>query len=314
MQARGLLLLCAAVFGCSLSGSAARVEQSQASLRALGTLHDFEIARRASATHLTELEGLHQLDPGNRELLTELTRAWVTETELFTSDDLEAATDQEDSRARLYHLERVQSGFARASFWGREWLHTIAADVDLDADRAELEQALKDEFDAREDAEPLLWLGHALLGAGEADARARRAAPVVLERSIALDQSVRFGSAHALLARKYALSTPPDFEKSRQHFDRAEALAGNEFLLTRFYHATAYYCRHGNQAELSLLLNQVLKTSDPEPTVRLENATAKRRAQRWTVSRTLARSCAFGPEDSAATGDSAPIERDRGAE
>ena len=80
MQVRGLLVLCAMVGGCSLSGSAARVEQSQATLRALGTLHDFEIARRANATHLTELEGLHQLDPDDDELLHELVRAWVTET------------------------------------------------------------------------------------------------------------------------------------------------------------------------------------------------------------------------------------------
>lgn len=303
MQARGLLVLLAAVGGCSWSSSAARVEQSQASLKALGTLHDFEIARRANATQLTELEGLHELDPGNPELLSQLVRAWVTETELFTSDDLEAATEREDSSARLYHSERVKSGFARASFWGREWLSVRAADVNLDADRAELEQTLKREFDAKEDAEPLLWLGHALLGAGglgagefgagEADARTRRAAQVVLEQSIALDESVRFATAHVLLARAYAQGTPPDFEKSRQHFDRAEALAGNELLLTRFYHATAYHCRHGDQAEFQLLLNQVLKTSDPEPSVRLENATAKRRAQRWTLSPALVRSCAF---------------------
>lgn len=121
----------------------------------------------------------------------------------------------------------------------------------------------------------------------------------MLERSIALDERVRFASAHVLLARTYALDAPPNFEKSRQHFDRAEALAGNEFLLTRFYHATAYHCRHGNQAEFQLLLDQVLKTSDPEPTVRLENATAKRRAQRWTLSRALIRTCAFAAGNSA---------------
>ena len=296
MRARGLIVLYLGVAGCSLSSTSTRIEQNQASVRALGTVHDFEIARRAHATSLVELEGLHELDPQNQELLYQLVRAWVTETELFTTDDLETAIDREDSGDRLYQRARVESGFMRASFWGREWLSSRAPSVDLGAARAELARALESEFDAEADAEPLLWLGHALLGVGAGSADLRRAAELVLERSIALDESVHFAGAHSLLGRKYASDTPPDFEKSRQHFARAEALAGNKLLLTQFYHASVFHCRQGNQTEFKALLNEVLRTSDPEPMVRLENAAAKRRAQRWTLSRALASSCAFAAE------------------
>jgi len=295
MRARGLFVLCLGVAGCSLSSTSARIEQNQASVRALGTVHDFEIARRAHATSLVELEGLHELDPENQELLYELVRAWVTETELFTTDDLEMAIDR-DAGDRLYQSARVQSGFTRASFWGREWLSARAPSVKLGAARTELAQALASEFDAEADAEPLLWLGHALFGVAASSEEERRAAEQVLERSIALDESVHFASAHSLLGRKYASDTPPDLERSRQHFARAEALAGNKLLSTQFYHASVFYCRQGNQAEFKALLNEVLKTSDPEPTVRLENAAAKRRAQRWTMSSRLAASCAFTAE------------------
>lgn len=296
MGARGLLVLCLGVAGCSLSSTSVRVEQSQASVRALGTVHDFEIARRAHAGSLVELEGLHELDPESQDLLYALVRAWVTETELFTTDDLETATDREDARGQLYHRGRVESGFTRASFWGREWLSVRAPSVDLGADRAELARSLASEFADAEDAEALLWLGHALLGSGASDEQLRRAAELVLERSIALDESARFASAHLLLGRKYATETPSDFERSRQHFARAEALAGNKLLLTQFYHASAHHCRQGNLAEFKALLNEVLRTPDPEPTVRLENAVAKRRAQRWTLSRPLMGSCAFAAE------------------
>jgi len=296
MRARGFIVLCLGVTGCSLSSTSARIEQNQASVRALGTVHDFEIARRAHATSLVELEGLHELDPGNQELLYQLVRAWVTETELFTTDDLETAIARDEAGDRLYQSARVVSGFTRASFWGRAWLSARAPSVQLGAARTELARALESEFDAAEDAEPLLWLGHALVGMAAQNPDLRHASELVLERSIALDESVHFASAHTLLGRKYASDTPPDFERSRQHFARAEALAGNKLLLTQFYHASVFHCRQGNQTEFKALLNEVLKTSDPEPMARLENAAAKRRAQRWTLSRALASSCTFAAE------------------
>jgi len=293
MRARGLLVVCLGVLGCSRPCTSARIEQSQSSVRALATVHDFEIARRAHSGHLVELEGLHELEPDNQELLYALVRAWVTETELFTTDDLEAATDREAASEEVYQRRRVESGFTRASFWGREWLSARAPSVDLKADRTELARALEHEFSARDDAEPLLWLGQALFGARSESEELLRAAELVLERSIALDENAHFAGAHTLLGRKFASEAPPDFEKSRQHFARAEALAGNKFLLTQFYHASVYHCRQGNQTEFKALLNEVLKASDPEPTVRLENASAQRRAQRWLLSRALSSSCAF---------------------
>lgn len=296
MRARGLIVLCLGVHGCSLSSTSARIEQNQANVRALGTVHDFEIARRAHATSLVELEGLHELEPDNQELLYELVRAWVSETELFTMDDLETAIDRDEAGDQVYQRARVESGFTRASFWGREWLSARAPSVELGAARAELARALESEFDSAADAEALLWLGHALFGAAASSEDLRRASELVLERSIALDEDAHFASAHTLLGRKYASDTPPDFERSRQHFARAYALAGNKLLLTQFYYASVFHCRQGNQTEFKALLNEVLKTSDPEPTARLENAAAKRRAQRWTLSPALAASCAFTPE------------------
>ena len=61
--------------GCALPGRVSNLEHAQATARALDTFHDFEIAREASAANLAELEGLHETEPDNEELLLSLVRA-----------------------------------------------------------------------------------------------------------------------------------------------------------------------------------------------------------------------------------------------
>ena len=285
---------------CSLSGVAARIEHAQAVSRAIGTFHDFEIARSALASNLAELEGLHQLEPRDEALMLELVRAWASYAELFAADDLETAIQRDSQSEQIYHRQRVATSYSRASFWAREWLAQRSYELDPEVPPARsvarLESTLKQEFTSQEDARPLLWFGHAFLGvaltSAEADEDHGSLARLMLTRSVELDETFHFASAHALLGRYYASGRELDLEQSRRHFARAKALAGDNYLLTQLYQATSYHCRRGDKAEFQTVLDEILKASDPAAEVRLQNASAKRRAQRWSVAPALWESCA----------------------
>ena len=282
--------------GCSLSSVDTRIEQAQAVSRAIGTFHDFDLAKHAVASNLAELEGLHQLAPDNEALMLELVRAWVTHAELFAADDLETAVQGDNPSAQVYHRQRVATAYVRASFWAREWLGHSGTELDPTAPPAALESALNRAFTTEEDARPLLWLGHAFLGVALSGTNSDRAsgsmARLMLKRSLELDETFHFASAHALLGRYYASDHDLDLEQSRKHFARAKALAGDAYLLTQLYQAISYSCRRGDRAEFQAALDEVLKTNDPAAQVRLQNAAAKRRAQRWSVVPALWQSCA----------------------
>lgn len=281
---------------CSFSNVNTRFEQLQASGRALDTFHDFEVARRASAARLAELEGLHQLAPNSEDLMLELVRSWVNEAEIFALDEFEAARAGGDDAASIRARQRVESAFTRASFWGREWLRERAPEVKLSGPTDALQHSLAESFDSTEDAVALLWLGHALLG--DARTPAQPAARAVLERSLALDEAAAFARAHVLLGRYFSRGQEADLEESRKHFTRAEALTENRYLPAHLYHATLYDCRRGNETEFRTLLDEVLKANDPASQVRLENLVAKRRAQRWSLPGPLTEQCSFAAEQS----------------
>ncbi len=291
------LLFASLAVGCSLGGADSPVEHARRVTRAIDTFHDYEVARHASATNLAELEALHDLEPESEALMIALMRGWVLQTELFTLDDLEAAVVQGDESERLYHQQRVDTGFARAYLWGKEWLTIRGSSFDLSVPPGVLETRLRDEFTSKSDAVSLLWLGHALLGvhAGGAlpDPTGGRAAELVLTRAVELDETAQFAAAHALLGRYYAARG--DFDESRQHFARAEALAGGRYLLIQLSHATSYHCLRSDREAFQNLLEEILRANDPEPTVRLENASAKRRARRWSIPSPLWSRCGFAP-------------------
>jgi hypothetical protein len=291
------LLAVVLCLGCGLRGVDERVQQAQASLRAIDTFHDFEIARRASASSLAELEGLHGEFPESQQLMLELVRAWVTQTELFALDDLEQSRSHRADDEVIYHRQRVATGYVRARLWALEWLRSRAPDVDLKAPPSELRAVLDADFEAPEDAEPLMWLGHALVGEElvrqQHASFAARVSEIVLEHSIALDESAYFAGAHGLLGRYHGSSEQPDLSESRRHFSRAEALVGRQYLLTQLHRAITYDCQRGDQAAFHTTLDEVLSTNDPATSVRLQNASAKRRAQRWLVAAELWQGCDF---------------------
>lgn len=290
-----ILVVTLSLSGCSLLGSPSLEDRLQERLRALDTFHDFEIARAASGSALLDLEGLHRLEPENQALMLELVRAWVLHTELFSVDALEAAQLGGDRAEVLYQESRVATGYTRASFWAREWLERRAPGLRLEAPDAELRSALDTEFSEVSEAASLLWVGHALLGvtltASGHDREYGSATRAFLERAVELDASAHFASAHALLGLYQSRRPEPNLEESRKHFSRAEALAGPNYLLNQLYRAIGYECARGDRARLEVTLDEILKTRDPNPAVRLENTTAKRRARRWSTHRELWAEC-----------------------
>jgi TRAP transporter T-component len=289
---------------CAAFGIRSSSETAQAALRATYTLHDFEIARSASASNLARLEGFQELDPDDDELLILLARAWALHAELFLVDGYERALVVGDASDADYQRQRVIAGFTRARYWAVTWLGRKVPALDTGAmTESSLQKAVEENFTSSDDAAALLVLGHAFLGPsllptdseshkpGAGAPPDAKLAAIFLERSVHLAEDAEFGSALGLLGSYQAALG--DSAGARQSFQRGELLAKGKYLLTPLRAAVSLHCREHDRSAFESELNEILKANDPAPEVRLHNIVAKRRASRWLVDEVLAKRCGF---------------------
>lgn len=106
-------------------------------------------------------------------------------------------------------------------------------------------------------------------------------AEAVLERILALDETYKLGSAHAILGvlqslRPPALGGEPD--RARQNFERAIAISGGRDLSVKVEYARTYARLLYDRELHDRLLTEVLETDPHEPGLTLMNTLAQRDA------------------------------------
>jgi hypothetical protein len=114
----------------------------------------------------------------------------------------------------------------------------------------------------------------------------------IMERVVALDEKVMYGSAHTILGAYHARSAMAELDESKKHFDRAIQISEGKLLLAKVQYAAKYLCLKGNKDEYVKLLTEVMEAEDPFPAQRLQNTIAKRRAQRY-LGKARMKECAF---------------------
>jgi hypothetical protein len=273
------------------------------------TVHDFELARQMSESSIGQLEGLYRLAPDDADVHGMLTRAWAALGERFLLDAYESARARGDSRAAVYQRVRMRAAFARARFYaGRALADVDDGFEDAIRDPAALGRWLEGETDAAEHAPLLLWAGIAWMGhALSSDAPDETAIAVgraLLERSLALDETVEHAEAHVFLAMHLAARGDPD---ARGHAARARTLTGGRSLGAVLGAAVADACQGGAVATYRRALDAVLAANDPLPDARLQNLTAQRRARRYRDAPAF-RGCPrpFGPVTASAPAPARP--------
>ncbi len=269
---------------------------------AIDGFSDFEVARTAAYSGVTQFEGMHYLAPQNEDALFMLTKTWTSLTFAFIEDDLEQAEDTEGSSSQLYAYEKARAvaGYDRAIHYGIELLEKKAPGFAAAKKNDSTMKAWLAHFeDPDQDAENLFWTGYAWIAktnivkdepAAVADLFIGVA---MMERSKQLHPDYLFGSAHTILGAYHARSPMAEVDEAKKEFDAAIALTGGKSLLPKFQLAAKYYCTKSDKADYVKTLNEVIDAGDTLPEARLTNAIAKRKAKRYLGKERMMRMCGF---------------------
>jgi hypothetical protein len=253
---------------------------------AADTIGDYELARAASSAALLQFEGMHRLGPDNEDALYLLMRGWAGYGYAFTMDDYEAANLADDDKLAEYHKKRTKLAFDRSIAYGIELISKKATGFDEATKNADTIKAwLKKEFEDKADAENLFWLGGAwlarvnLLKDEPAYVAKLYVGVAILERSRELDPTYLAYSATATLGAYHARSAMAELDEAKKLLDEALEKTKHAALGIQLNYAK-YACAKADQALYEKMLNEIINSDDPDPTQRLSNTVAKRRAKR----------------------------------
>jgi len=264
------------------------------------TLHDYEAARALAYAGVGQLEGMRSLRPNNPDGLLLLTKAWTGVGYAFALDDHERALERGDEVDAEYHLLRARAAFARAKFYGLELLTLRAqgfAAAGVKRDR--LRAWLRNNYADRALAEELLWLGTAWVSYVSVDTEnpdtiSRLWVGIELvEHVVTLDETIEYGTAHAILGAFHARNAMGELDEAKQHFDRALTIGRGRYLPTQLLVATRYHCSKHDADSYARGLRDIVSAGDPLPEARLANVIAMRRARRYLDHPSFQEECGF---------------------
>lgn len=254
---------------------------------ALNTVGDYEMARTAAQGGLAQFEGMHKLAPDNEDALFLLTRSWVSYGFAFIEDEYEQAIDADDESLADYQKKRARNAYDRGIFYGLELLAHKADGFDgAKKNESTIKAWLDENFDSKADAENLFWVGYGWL----ARVNISKDDPALvgelfvgvamLEKSVALDPEYNNFSGTIALAAYHTRTAMAEMDQSKQLFDALIAKTGGKTLMVQTNYALKYACVKGDKGLYEKMLNDVLAAEDPDPSQRLTNTIAKRRAKR----------------------------------
>lgn len=273
-----------------------QIKGTRRAAEAVDTIADYELARSAAEAGLAQFEGMHVLSPKNKDALFLLTKNWAGYAFAFIDDERERAEDNGENALQEYHQQRALLAYNRSILYGTELLSRRVGGFEA---AQKTQTALKtwlQRFDEREDAAALLWTGYAYLLRG--DLMKSSGTPLgigatsqlyigvnMIQRSAQLDPSYASSSGLVALATYHArpMVDARELEQSREMFEDAIARTRRKNLIAQLNYARGYACSTGNKQLYERLLGEVLAAGDPDPSQRLTNAIAKRRATRYLL-------------------------------
>jgi hypothetical protein len=294
----GMLALFAATTGCIkttiLNG---QIKGTRDGSVAIDTLSDYEVARGIAYAGVGQFEGMHQLAPDNEDALFLLTKGWTGAGFGFIEDDYEVAVDAEDDAKAEYHRARARAAYDRAIQYGIALLQMRAPGFEKAKTNVNSIKQYLNAFQ-KSDALNLLWVGTAWLARvnmakdDPAIVAELHVGEAMLERSVALDETIGFASGHMALGAYHARTAMAELDVAQKHFARAIQLTGGKALIIKFNYARTYFCMKGDKANYEATLREVVDAPDALPEQRLQNTIAKRRARRY-LSKSRMANCGF---------------------
>jgi TRAP transporter T-component len=319
---RGVALALACALGLGSTGCIkqiildGQIQGTRQASAAIDRFTDYEIARTAAYSGVTQFEGMHYLAPENEDALFMLAKTWTSLTFAFIEDELEQAEDTagEESDLYKYHKARAVAGYDQALFYGLTLLGKhhpgFEAAKKNDAEMKKWLAKITDE----QDMETLFWTGYAWIGRVNVlkDEPAVVAdlfvGALMVERVKELKHDYLYGSVHAILGAYHGRSPmaevdtcepkpgqapDPNCWDAKREFAAAVAVTNGGALLPKLQLAAKYYCTKGDKASYVKTLTEVIEAGDTLKEQRLTNAIAKRRAKRYLGKDRMMRTCGF---------------------
>lgn len=267
---------------------------------AADTIADYEVIRGAASAGVLQFEGMHRLAPDNEDALFMLLRGWAGWGYGFAEDDYLVAQLAGDDNLAEYHKKRTKLAYDRAISYGLELFSKRDEGFNTAKKSADsMTKWLAENFDEKEDAEPLFWFGSAWLARvnllkDEPEYVAELFVGVaVLERSVKLDPEFMAYGATSTLASYHARSGMAELDEAKKLLDYALEKTKRKALGIQMNYAK-YACAKADQALYEKMVNEVLAAEDTDPNLRLSNTIAKRRAKR-ALSKQAMEDCSFPP-------------------
>jgi len=269
--ALGIALL--TVAGCSMDKMLVRASTPmiEGGVEALNHETDLKLAEDSIPANLNMLQGMINIDPENALLQTYAAQAYYGLSYGFNEDNRpERATD--------FYLRGRQHGLTALKInSGKDLLNITIIDFDKAVNQLD-----------KDDVAAMFWTASCWAkwidmhrDDPEAIAQLVRAT-ALMQRVLELDETFYHGGAHMYFGVYYGSRSPllgGNFEKSRQHFNRAREITNNKLLIPDLLQAQYLARQQQDKQDFHDRLNAVINAPDDlMPSLGLQNKIAQRKA------------------------------------
>ena len=258
---------------CSMDQTLVRasIPMIEGGVEALNHETDLDLAEDSIPANLNMLLGMIKIDPENTELHTYASQAFYGLAYGFNEDT-------RPQRASDFYIRGLEHGIRALELSGANNL----LDGKLTDFNAQVSKMGKREVPAMFWASSN-WAKWIDMHRDDPLAIAQLArATALMQRVIELDENFYFGGAHMYFGVYYGSRSPTiggNFEKSRQHFDRARAITDGKLLIPDLLQAQYLARQQLDREQFHTLLTGIVDAPDDlMPELGLQNQIAKRKA------------------------------------
>ncbi|MEQ8890998.1 MAG: TRAP transporter TatT component family protein [Sandaracinaceae bacterium] len=253
---------------------------------------DYELVGDALPGNILQLEGVFRIIPDNEQLGITLVRAYTAYGFGWIEDEVQRAQDEGDLDEEERLTGRARLLYERGRNIGLHLMRLRDPGIDaaLEGGHEGFVEYVHSTYTTPEDVGVLFWTGYAwgsAINAGRDDPEMVLMLPfakTLVERAVELDPSYYNYSGLTVLGVVNA-SLPEalggDPEAARDYFERALEATDRKFFTVQVSYARTYAVGQQDRDLYIRLLREVVDGGDPEPTARLTNRMARRRAIRW---------------------------------
>jgi hypothetical protein len=252
---------------------------------------DYETAGAGLPGIIMQLEAFYSVTQNNEMLSLDLAKAYVGYAQGWIECDIDAADARGEIAAGDRARARARNHYLRARNLALHAMRVRDGGIDaaLQGSEDDLAKYLREHYESKDDAPPLLWAGlawGAAINMSLDDPSLIVDLPLtkaLVQRALELDDLFFNGGAYLFLgiaegSLPQAMGGNP--ELAREWFEKGLARTGRKNHMMHVNYARIWAVNNQDREAFRSLLTEVLEAADLGPEVRLSNKVARARAER----------------------------------